>query len=190
MAGAATAEQQDYTIGRGGIRLPVVDDRYKYVFHVGTFIDDLRTLNGVAWEEEGFGKKFELVLPPSSEEPLVLIRGHEESAPDDIWRHSKKDDSYVRSKSAKREVLSAPDQLGSFTLFTAFHLENGWRNLSTVSSQIAFSQGSFFDRGAEPDEEFCESHSELSLRWGQLKNLFIKEKVQTALQATVELLTD
>lgn len=190
MSETVTVEQRYYTIGRGGIRLPVVDDRYKYVFHVGTFVDDIFDLNDIGSGVGNFGDQAELEVPSTDQKPLVVIRGFHNRVPDDYVRRQscRNPSEYTRSQTDTREIFTAPEDLGSLALFLGYYGEIGWKDLHTVANQFVRFQHRNFSRHNDPDEEFIRRNP--GLNYGQLHSRFIKEKVQTALQATVELLID
>lgn len=191
MSEVIAVDSQDYTVGRHELKIPLLTDRYKYVFDVGTFVDDLCVLNDAVCATEEPIKRTELVVPSTAQKPPVIIRRVDYVVPDAYreLQERKRKVSYVMRDRSSREVLTIPERLGSLGLFMGYFAKNGSSRDGVVTSrQFVNFQGDTFSRHDQIDEDVRRHNP--GLNNAQTHRLMIKEKVHAVLQATVDLLTD
>lgn len=159
------AENQEYTVGRCGLKIPLIDERYarmnpSYKFH--RFLSALWELNGYDISKGGydpsgrFGKiprtfRYEFVLPPADADPLTILATNYEFLGDkDRW-HSRDEYGVNNIRVEGRQDFSIavpPEKMGPFAPIIDLSLDitSGSGHPNAFPEPRLYAQGRLIER--------------------------------------------
>lgn len=194
--------QYEFTLGRGDVKLPVIQPDGERALGVGQFFSRLWQLNGFgemdkygAYDLTGaLGKEPELVIPAAGNQPLVNIRGRY-TRTSELERAVEKarrrgwDDRSITMGVEREAILLAPTNGNAwYPLLTYTDSHQGEGSLSSDPSWSIKWHGNRVSRW-EVQDELPRGKNERPVRYNERVDKAFQERVKALLTETVELLS-